>query len=71
MTSGKIVILNNVLHDFKMWKNLISTSFLVKNEFKCVFVFDKIIISKNGMYVGKCYLTEGLFKLNVIVIDFE
>ncbi|XP_070015983.1 uncharacterized protein [Nicotiana sylvestris] len=27
-----------------------------------------VVISKNEMFVGKCYLTEGLFKLNVMVV---
>ncbi|XP_075104557.1 uncharacterized protein LOC142178600 [Nicotiana tabacum] len=38
MTSGKIVTLNDVLHVLEMRKNLVSTSLLVKNGFKCVFV---------------------------------
>ncbi|XP_070010407.1 uncharacterized protein [Nicotiana sylvestris] len=71
MTSGKIVTLNDVLHVPEMWKNLVSTSFLVKNGFKYVFVSDKVVVSKNEMYVGKCYLTEGIFKLNVIAIDMN
>lgn len=68
MTSGKIMTLNNVLHVPEMRRNLVSTSLLVKNGFKCVFVSNKIVISKNDMYIGKRYLTEGLFKLNVITI---
>ncbi|XP_070022222.1 uncharacterized protein [Nicotiana sylvestris] len=40
-----------------------------KNGFKCVFVSDKVVVSKNEMYVGKGYLTEGLFKLDVMVVD--
>ncbi|XP_075083587.1 uncharacterized protein LOC142167321 [Nicotiana tabacum] len=71
MTSCKIVTQNDVLHIPKMRKNLVSTSLLVKNGFKCVFVSDKVVVSKNEMYVGKDYLTEGLFKLNVIDIDMN
>ena len=71
MTSGKIVTLNNVLHVPKMRKNLVSTSLLVKNGFKCVFVSDKIVLSKNDMFVGKGYLTEGLFKLSVMAVDIN
>ncbi|XP_019237515.1 PREDICTED: uncharacterized protein LOC109217701 [Nicotiana attenuata] len=41
MTSGKIVTLKDVLHVPEMRKNLVSTSLLVKNGFKCVFVSDK------------------------------
>ena len=50
-------------------KNLVSTSLLVKNRFKVVFVSDKVVISKNDMYVGKGYLSDGLFKLNVMTIN--
>ncbi|XP_019235109.1 PREDICTED: uncharacterized protein LOC109215491 [Nicotiana attenuata] len=41
MTSGKIVTLKDVLHVPEMRKTLVSTSLLVKNGFKCVFVSDK------------------------------
>lgn len=64
MTSGKTVTLKNVLHVPEIRKNLVSTSLLVKNGFKVVFVSDKVVISKNDMYVGKGYLSDGLFKLN-------
>ncbi|XP_019265717.1 PREDICTED: uncharacterized protein LOC109243262 [Nicotiana attenuata] len=47
MTSGKIVTLNDVLHVLEMRKNLVLTSLLVKNGFKCVFVSDKVVVSKN------------------------
>ena len=40
-----------------------------KNGFKCVLVSDKAVISKNEMFIGKGYLNEGFFKLNVMVID--
>ncbi|XP_075106933.1 uncharacterized protein LOC142179932 [Nicotiana tabacum] len=53
MTSRKIVTLNNVFHVPKMRKNLVSTSLLVKNGSKYVFVTDKVVVSKNEMYVGK------------------
>ena len=33
-----------------------------------VFESDKIILSKSGMYVGKGYVSDGLFKLNVITV---
>ncbi|XP_070032993.1 uncharacterized protein [Nicotiana tomentosiformis] len=57
MTSGKVLTLNNVLHVPTIRKNLVSTSLLIKNGFKCIFVSDKVVVSKNGMYVGKGYLT--------------
>ncbi|XP_060170498.1 uncharacterized protein LOC132601435 [Lycium barbarum] len=69
MTFGKVLTLNNILLVPTITKNLVSTSLLVKNGFKCVFVSDKAVVSKNDMYVGKGYLTECLFKLNVMIVD--
>ncbi|XP_070012987.1 uncharacterized protein [Nicotiana sylvestris] len=63
MTSGKIVTLNQVLHVPEIRKNLVSTSLLVKNGFKYIFVSNSVVLSKNDVYVGKDYLNEGLFKL--------
>ena len=33
-----------------------------------VFESDKVILSKSGMYVGNGYVSDGLFKLNVMII---
>ena len=71
MTSGKTLTLKNVLYVPEIRKNLFSTSLLVKNGFKVVFVSDKVVISKNDMYVGKGYLSDGLFKLNVMTINYN
>ena len=68
MTSEKIMTLMNVLHVPDVRKNLVSGSLLSKNGFKLVFVSDKFVLSKNEMYVGKGYLSDGLFKLNVMTI---
>ena len=69
MTFGKVLTLNNVLHVPTIRKNLVSAALLVKNGFKYVLVSDKAVIIKNEMFIGKVYLNEGLFKLNVMVID--
>ncbi|KAM3216831.1 hypothetical protein P3L10_026272 [Capsicum annuum] len=69
MTSGKVLTLNNVLYVPKLRKNLISVLLLDKNGFKCVFVSKKIVFSKGEVYVGKGYLTEGLFKMNVTNVE--
>ncbi|XP_070046942.1 uncharacterized protein [Nicotiana tomentosiformis] len=53
MTSDKVLTLNNVIHVPTIRKNLVSTSLLVKNRFKCVFVSNKVVVSKNEIYVGK------------------
>ena len=68
MTFGKIVTLINVLHVPDVRKNIVSDSLLRKNGFKLVFVSDKFVLSKNEMYVGNGYLSDGLFKLNVMTV---
>ena len=49
-------------------KNLVSGSLLSKKGFKLVFVSDNFILTKNGMYVRKGYMSNGLFKMNVMTI---
>ena len=68
-TSGKVVTLTDVLHVPEIRKNLVSGPILSKKGFKLVFESDRFILTKAGMYVGKGYLTEGLFKLNVLVTN--
>lgn len=69
MTSRRELTLNNVLHvlDIRR-KNLVSCPMLVKNNFKLVFESGKVVLSKHIMYVDKGYLSDGLFKLNVMTI---
>ncbi|KAL6333744.1 hypothetical protein AAG906_028930 [Vitis piasezkii] len=68
MTSGKELTLNDVLHVPDIRKNLVSGSLLSKNGFKLVFVSDKFVLTKNEMFVGKGYLSDGLFKMNVMTV---
>ncbi|CAL5339659.1 unnamed protein product [Camellia sinensis] len=68
MTSGKELTLKDVLHVPEIRKNLVSGSLLSKNGFRLVFESDKFELTKNGMYVGKGYLSDGLFKLNVMTV---
>ena len=68
MTSGKNLTLNDVLHVPDIRKNLVSGSLLSKIGFQLVFEFDKFLLTKSGMLVGKGYLTDELFKMNVMTI---
>ena len=68
MTSGKELTLNDVLHLPEIRKNLVSGSLLSRKGFKLVFVSDNFILTKKGMYVGKGYMSNGLFKMNVMTI---
>lgn len=33
-----------------------------------VFESDKVVLSKNRMYMGNDYVNDGLFKLNVMIV---
>lgn len=68
MTSGKELTLNDVLHVPDIRKNLVSGSLLSKRGFRLVSESDKFILNKSGMYLGKGYVSEGLFKMNVMPI---
>ena len=65
MISGKKLTLNDVLHVPDIRKNLVSCSLLSKNGFKLVIESNKFVLTKNGMYVGKGYMSNGLFKINI------
>ena len=58
-------MLTNVFYVSKVRKNLVSGGLLNKFGFKLVFEVDKFVLSKGGMFVGKGYLCDGMFKLNV------
>ncbi|KAL5708198.1 hypothetical protein ACHQM5_019018 [Ranunculus cassubicifolius] len=68
LTSEKELTLNNVLHVPEIQKNLISGSVLSKHGFMVKLVSDNLILSKNGVYLGKGYVKDGLFKLNVMTV---
>ena len=73
MTSEKELTLNDVLHVLEIRKNLVSGSLLSKKGFRLVFESDKFVLTKSGIYVGKGYMSNGLFKMNgiIIVSDFN
>ncbi|GKC50193.1 hypothetical protein Tco_1072938 [Tanacetum coccineum] len=65
MTSGKELKLKNVLFVLEIRRNLVSGWLLNKFSFKLVFESDKFVLSKSGIFVGKGYALDGMFKLNV------
>ncbi|XP_075088615.1 uncharacterized protein LOC142170623 [Nicotiana tabacum] len=54
-TSGQKLTLLNVYHVSDMKKNLMSAALLSKKVFKIVIESDHVIVSKNGVFVGKGY----------------
>ena len=71
MNPGKKLTLHDVLHVPYIRKDLVSCSLLSKNGFKLVIEFDKFVLTKNGMYVGKGYMSNGLFKINMVWFGFS
>ena len=68
MTYGKELTLNDVLHVPEIQKNLVSGSLLSKKGFRLVFESKKFVLTKSGIYVGKGYMSDGLFKITVMTI---
>ena len=64
-TSGKTVILKDVLHTPEMKKNLVSGYLLNKVGFTQTLGANLYTLTKNNVFVGKGYATDGMFKLNV------
>lgn len=65
LTSGKTLALNDVLHVPNIRANLISMALLIKVGVKVSLESDKIVITKNNIFVGKGYCNQGLFVLNI------
>ena len=65
-TSGRVLTLKDVLYTLYMRENLINTSFLLnKAGFKQIIESDNYVITKKGLFVGKGYTCDRMFKLNV------
>ena len=67
MISGKKLTMTNVLYVPEIHKNLVSSSLLNSHGFRLVFKLDKFVLSKS-MYVGKWYMSDDMWKLNVMNI---
>ena len=68
LTSGKVIILSDVLHMPNIRWNLVSVSLLGKIGVRILFDSDKIVLTKNDAFVGNYYCNHGLFMLNVFYI---
>jgi len=69
-TSGQKLTLLNVYHVPDMKKNLMSATLLSKKGFKIVIESDHVIVSKNGIFVGKGYNCNGMCKLSIDKINY-
>ena len=64
-TSRRMLTLKGVLYTPSIRKNLISSFLLNKVGFKQTMDSNNYVITKNGLFVGKSYAYDGMFKLNV------
>jgi len=65
LSSGNFLVLDGVYHISNIRKNLISTSLLVQQGYKVVFESNRVVITRHGVFIGKGYICNGLFKLSV------
>jgi len=65
LTSRKTLALMDVLHVLTLHASLIFVAFLNKAGVKVSCESEKIILTKNNVFVGKGYCNQGLFVLNV------
>lgn len=65
-SSGKPLILRDVLYAPELRRNLVSGAILNRLGFKMVFEAAKFILSKGGVFVGLSYLCNNMFKLSII-----
>ena len=60
-----MLTLKDVFYTLSMRNNLISNSLLNKAGFKLTMEFDQYVITKKGLFVGKVYACDEMFKLNI------
>ena len=65
-TLGKILTLQNIQHVSTIRKNLLRSFLLIQLGFKVVLEFNKVIISKKNIFIENNFMSEELFKLNII-----
>jgi len=70
-TYEKLLSLSNVLYVPSLRRNLISSILLNKARLKSIVGDDKVVISNNGVFVGKGYLNKSLFVLNLTFVTMN
>ena len=65
LTSRKTLALSDVLHVPSIRVNLIYVALLRKVGVKVSFESDKIVMTRNNVFMGKGYCDQGFFVLNV------
>ena len=67
-TFGKELTLTNIFYVLEIQKNLMSGSLLNNHGFRLVFKSNKFVLFESGMYIGKGYMSDSMWKLNVMTI---
>ncbi|CAM8990003.1 unnamed protein product [Rhodiola kirilowii] len=73
-SSGKTVVVCNVLFVPNIRKNIVPGTVLNKQDYRQVYEADNYVLSKGGIFVGKGYLCNGMFKLSLnetIYMNYE
>ena len=71
LTSGKTLTLNEVLQFPNIRANLVFVALLGKLGVKVSFESNKIVLTKNNVFVGKGFCNQGLFVFNISEIMNE
>ena len=70
LSLGIFLVLDGVYHIFYIRKNLISTSLLVQQGYKVVFESNRVG-TRHGVFIGKGYICDGLFKLSLMSLSID
>jgi hypothetical protein len=54
-----------VFHVPEIRKNLVSTNISSKKGFKNILKSNKVIVTKSGVFLGKGYSCDDMFKFNI------
>ncbi|KAI5582284.1 hypothetical protein BDE02_07G075200 [Populus trichocarpa] len=65
LTLSKTLALNEMMHVPNIRANLVSMALLGKFRIKVLFEFDKIVMTKNNVFMGKGYYNHELFVLSI------
>ena len=65
MNFDKMMILTSVFHVPDIKKNLVYANLLCKSGVKAILGSDKLILSKNWIFVEKGYATDSMYKLSI------
>ena len=65
LTSGMTLASNEVLHVPNISENLVSFNLLGNVRIKVSFEYDKIVMTKNNVFVGKGFCNQELFVLSI------